>query len=147
MRHTYRFGSIIGAKSAILGPSLPCAFFSHPTALGFTAPAPAPAISPLPISSTPRRLCQPSAAEDDLGISASRQQRTRSERVEDGYSACRYARRLRSGQPGYSASDEGSTKPTSLCELRSDQFQIRHWKLEIGNWKLGIECVIFIVLM
>lgn len=35
-RRAHRFGSIIGARSAIRGPSFPCTFFSQPTAPGFS---------------------------------------------------------------------------------------------------------------
>lgn len=42
---TNRFGSIIGAKSAILAPSLSCTLRSHPTAPGFCTSPTAPDLS------------------------------------------------------------------------------------------------------
>lgn len=42
-------GSIIGARSATRAPSFPCTFFSHPTALGLSAPEG-------PLRRTPKRL-------------------------------------------------------------------------------------------
>lgn len=51
---TNRFGSIIGAKSAILAPSLSCTFLSHPTAPGLS-PA-VPVVLSLPSVGAVRRI-------------------------------------------------------------------------------------------
>jgi hypothetical protein len=72
-------GSIIGAKSATLGSSFHCTFFSHHTALGFDLTVPA-AGSALTMR---KRLFHIPLLE---GSSASRQQKTRSW-FEDGWRA------------------------------------------------------------
>jgi hypothetical protein len=96
-------GSIIGARSAILAPSFPCTFFSQPIELGLAAD--------LPIcdgnETVPDRLFHDPFAE---GISASLQHRMWRV-VILGYRAVRYARRLRSGHPGYVGEPEGSWNP------------------------------------
>jgi hypothetical protein len=93
-------GSIIGAKSANLAPSLPCTFFSQPTALGL--------VVDLSIGdgneTVPNRLFHGTLAE---GISASLQHRILRV-VMLGYKVVRYARRLRSGHPGFVGKPEGS---------------------------------------
>src|SRR6267142_983522 len=87
-------GSIIGARSATRAPSLPCMFFSHPTALGFSELVGPP-------RRTPKRLDGASP----------RQHSARTAWVASGWTARRYARRLRSGHPGAEACAEGSRKP------------------------------------
>jgi hypothetical protein len=73
---TYLAGSIIGAKSATLGPSLFCTFLSHPTAFGLTS-----LISTFPLETTAKRLFH---VDDATGGSASRQQRIRMDVPVDG---------------------------------------------------------------
>jgi hypothetical protein len=99
-RQGYLVGSIIGARSARRGPSLPCGFFSQPTAAG----RPASFDAPPPICKAPKRLFHV-----DCGVSESLQQRMRRVDVESGYRARRYARRFRRGQPGFVGCAEGST--------------------------------------
>ena len=56
----------------------------------------------------------------DTGRLLSRQHKTQTEVVWDGYSAWRYARRLRGGQPGFSGAAEGSGNPMIVC-LRGER--------------------------
>ena len=104
-------GSIIGAKSAMRGASLPCGLFSHPTAPGFSPFPCTPSATPLTTPSRLRHL-------PSCGASASRQQRILGpgeDEKRDGWRWERYARRLRSGQPGFVGAPEGSRKPTRRC--------------------------------
>lgn len=102
-------GSIIGARSASLAPSLPCTFFSQPTALGLTVD--------LSIGdgkeTVPNRLFHDPFPE---GTSASLQHRIRRV-VMLGYRVVRYARRFRSGHPGFVGRPEGSWNPM-VCWTR-----------------------------
>lgn len=55
-RETHRVGSIIGARSATGGPSLPSMFFSQPTAGGFVA---VPTVPPAAYLTTMKRFFHP----------------------------------------------------------------------------------------
>ena len=106
-----RVGSIMGARSANLGPSLPCGFFSQPTAEGRLCGSTV-------VDSVVARQRVPIwlfHAAFDKATSESRQRRIRTVEVVDGYKARRYARRLRRGHPGLDGSAEGSTNPTICC--------------------------------
>ena len=98
----------MGAKSAIRALSLlVVGWRSQPSAMGLAVGSLVPGCD-----TTPKRDFHDLP---DVGRSLSRQQRTRREVVWDGYKAKRYARRLRSGQPGFSGEAEGSRKPMMIC--------------------------------
>ncbi len=102
----YLVGSIIGAKSATRGPSFPCGFFSQPTAEGRGELESTGAAAFNATDKVPIWLFQGMFGEG--GASVSRHLKTRRFDVVPGYSACKYARRLRRGQPGLDGSDDGS---------------------------------------
>lgn len=79
---THLIGSIIGAKSATLGPSFPSTFFSHPTALGR---------EPISVVASPIFKIPNRDFHDwkEAGASASRQQRTLMVDVVDAWRARR----------------------------------------------------------
>lgn len=109
MRHLIAnlVGSIMGARSATRAPNLPCGFFSHPTALGRPVDASAAADK----LTTPNLLFQ---ALSVAGNSPSLQHKTRRV-VAVGYRVWRYASKLRSGQPGFVGSADGS-KNAIVCD-------------------------------
>ena len=104
----YLVGSIMGAKSAMRALSLLLVGWrSQPSAVGFVV-----GLSLGVRDTTPKRDFHDSP---DTGRVLSRQHKTLTEVVWDGYSAWRYARRLRRGQPGFSGAAEGSRNPMMIC--------------------------------
>ncbi len=118
---TYFVGSIIGARSTILGASFPEEFFSQPTAVGLLEKfGGGPGIWTRPI-----RLFQSCPGR---GASRSRQHKILYERLSDTVPvACaryvKYTSKFLRGQPGFWALEDGSRNPiirydTKVGELR-----------------------------